>query len=782
MITEKQKYNYPPGRGMMSKTAHEMRLEFFKTLTGNSESIISTDIKLEQVQNNIESFIGTTEIPMGLAGPLLFKAEKETSEWVYTGICTTEGALLASVNRGAKAISESGGFSAHFIHQKMLRSPLFTFKNMADAIEFEKWLKINFDKIKILTTCYSNHAELIEIKSLVSGKLANLKFIYTTSDASGQNMVTHCTWQACLWIEEHFQKETDVKIEQFYVDGNGSSDKKVSFYSMQNGRGVHVVCECFLLDEVIEKTLRSTSEEMVKLYNHSMTISRFDGVVGGTMNIANVIAGIFAATGQDLASIHESSVGITQIEKVEGGLYVSLSIPALVIGTVGGGTNLPVAQTVLKLMNCKGKGKIERFAKLIAGFALSIEISILAAMASGQFARAHQKLGKNKTVNWLLKSDLTTEFIKHHIPEIDGHPIQSAEILVHDSINNGILTNLVKRISKKVLGFIPVNIDTGNGDSRIALIKSKPMDFEVIEGLHFMASNISSGLADNLALQKEHLEYKNSHIKEIEVYKFLHDVKYPFMPDFLGEITDKEREIYLFMLEYLQEEDMEVFNSENEIHKWTDERISDAIASIHLVHKAYLNGCDREQLSSVKHFDPMLSLSFYKQSNQINQKDYQEWELENLFRDTGRVIDLWEKNPPVKISKKTLIHNDFNPRNSGVRKNGKLCIYDWELATINIPQRDIFEFLAFTLEEDFNQERLFLFLQKHFQLIREINGSSYNWKSYLDDFILSGYEFLITRVSFYLAGNTLLNYAFIKRVFICANKIIKDSRGLYERI
>ncbi|HSH20339.1 MAG TPA: phosphotransferase, partial [Draconibacterium sp.] len=670
---------------------------------------------------------------------------------------------------------------AHFVHQKMLRSPLFTFKNLADAVEFEKWLKINFNRIKTHAASYSNHAELIEIKSFLTGRLAHLKFIYTTSDASGQNMVTHCTWQACLWIEQFFQNESDVEIQHFYIDGNGSSDKKVSFYSLQNGRGVHVVCECFLSDEVIEKTLRSTSAEMVKLYNHSMAISRFDGIVGGTLNIANVIAGIFAATGQDLGSIHESSLGVTQVEKTDDGLYVSLSIPALVIGTVGGGTNLPVPQSVLTLMNCNGKGKLKRFAKLIAGFAMSLEISTLAALASGQFARAHQKLGKNKTVNWLLKSDLNTEFLKNHISEIQGHPIQSAEILVHDNLNNGILTNLVKRVSKKLLGFIPMYIDTGNGDSRKVLIKSKPLDYEVIEGLHFMASNISSGLADNLVLYKEHFEYKNSHLKEIEVYNFLHKMNYPFMPDFLGDIRDSEREIYLFMLEYLDENGMEIFNSENEVEKWTDELITDAISSIHLVHKAYLNGCDRDQLMSVRHFDPTLSLSFYRQSNQINQKDYQEWELDHIFQETGNMIELWSKHSPVKISKKTLLHNDFNSRNVAVRKNGKICIYDWELASINIPQRDIFEFLAFTLDENFEPERLFKLLEKHFELTREINGSSYDWKSYIDDFIVSGYEFLITRVTFYLAGNTLLNYPFIKRVFICADKIIKDSRGLYER-
>jgi len=161
---------------------------------------------------------------------------------------------------------------------------------------------------------------------------------------------------------------------------------------------------------------------------------------------------------------------------------------------------------------------------------------------------------------------------------------------------------------------------------------------------------------------------------------------------------------------------------------------------------------------------------------------YQDWELDNLFMDAGRVIELWEKNPPVKISKQTLVHNDFNPRNVGIRRDGRVCIYDWELAAVNIPQRDIFEFLAFSLDENFEEERLVTLLQKHFELIQEINGNSYQWKSYLGDFIVSGYEFLITRVTFYLAGNTLLNYPFIKRGFICADKIIKVSKGLYERI
>lgn len=395
MSLERLKYRCAPGHGLMTKTAHELRMKFFESMAANSDIITSTQLTLEQVKHNIESFIGSVEIPLGLAGPLLFNSGANSTEWVYCAIGTSEGALVASINRGAKAISECGGFNAHFVHQKMLRAPVFSFRNMESAFNFEKWIKSNFTQIKQYAAKFSNHAELIEIKTLISGKLAHMRFIYTTCDASGQNMVTHCTWNTCLWIEEQFQKEANIKIEHFYVDGSGSNDKKVSFYSLQNGRGVHVISECFLLHEVIEKTLRTKADDMYKLYRYSMGLARFDGTIGGTINIANSIAGIFAATGQDLASIHESSIGVLEMDKTDYGLYLSLSVPTLVIGTVGGGTHLPGPRTVLEFMKCYGKGKLERFAKIISGFALSLEISTLAALASGQFATAHQKHGKN---------------------------------------------------------------------------------------------------------------------------------------------------------------------------------------------------------------------------------------------------------------------------------------------------------------------------------------------------------------------------------------------------
>ena len=152
----------------------------------------------------------------------------------------------------------------------MLRAPLYALKNMESAIEFEKWINSNFNKIKKCAANYSTHAVLIEIKPRITGKLAHLRFIYSTSDAAGQNTVTHCTWHACLWIEKQFQQETNIEICDYYIDGVGSSDKKVSFYSLLNGRGVYVISECFLSHEIIAKTLRTNAVDMFKLYRYSM--------------------------------------------------------------------------------------------------------------------------------------------------------------------------------------------------------------------------------------------------------------------------------------------------------------------------------------------------------------------------------------------------------------------------------------------------------------------------------------------------------------------------------
>ena len=768
----KNDYQLAPGRGLMNQTAYELRMAYLKSMVELDGELDSVNIRLENIQNNIESFIGTVEIPLGLIGPLYFVDGKEP-EMVYTAVATTEGALAASMNRGAKAISECGGFKAHVVHQKMLRTPMFTFGQMSEAIAFDQWIKKNFTEIKKVTQKYSNYADLMEISSVIIGKIAHLKFIYSTSDASGQNMTTSCTWHACLWIDEHFQQETEIEILHFVIDGNGASDKKVSFYSMQNGRGTHVISECFLSNEIVEKTLRTTADDMFRSYNHSMAISRMDGMIGYNINVANTIAGIFAATGQDLACIHESSTGILQMEQTSEGLYISLSLPNLVVGTVGGGTHLPAFSKMLELMGCKGIGKVERFSKLIAGFALSLEVSTLAAIVSGQFVRAHQKLGRNKPVSWLLKSDIDLAFISKGMNLF--HPqITSFKFRNDSNLENGILMDLTSRVSKKIIGFIEVDLTLADESLIPVLMKSKALGTEVIDGLRFMASNLNVQLSDTLFEHRQYLEYANCEQKEIQVYQALTNLGNRSIPAFYGSKIDEQAEIYLLFMERLEATTMQLFNSENHPEKWTEQLKMNAIQAIHAIHSEFVNEETKGQVPAVVVFDPSKALELYRQFNRLNSKDYEFLNMEEAFQYLDSVLDQWMKEMPMKKSKLTLVHNDFNPRNVGVRMDGRLCMYDWELASFNVPQRDVFEFLAFTLLEDFSTVEMENILKFHYQLMKEWNEASYSYSDYLNDFKIAGDEFLLTRVSFYLAGSTLVHYPFINRVFAVALKMIQS--------
>ena len=766
----KNDYQLAPGRGLMNQTAYELRMAYLKSMVELDGELDSVNIRLENIQNNIESFIGTVEIPLGLIGPLRF-VDGDQSEMVHAAVATTEGALAASMNRGAKAISECGGFKAHVVHQKMLRTPMFTFGQMSEAIAFDQWIKKNFTEIKKVTQKYSNYADLMEISSVIIGKIAHLKFIYSTSDASGQNMTTSCTWHACLWIDEHFQQETEIEILHFVIDGNGASDKKVSFYSMQNGRGTHVISECFLSNEIVEKTLRTTADDMFRSYNHSMAISRMDGMIGYNINVANTIAGIFAATGQDLACIHESSTGILQMEQTSEGLYISLSLPNLVVGTVGGGTHLPAFSKMLELMGCKGIGKVERFSKLIAGFALSLEVSTLAAIVSGQFVRAHQKLGRNKPVSWLLKSDIDLAFISKGMNLF--HPqITSFKFRNDSNLENGILMDLTSRVSKKIIGFIEVDLTLADESLIPVLMKSKALGTEVIDGLRFMASNLNVQLSDTLFEHRQYLEYANCEQKEIQVYQALTNLGNRSIPAFYGSKIDEQAEIYLLFMERLEATTMQLFNSENHPEKWTEQLKMNAIQAIHAIHSDFVNEETKGQVPAVVVFDPSKALELYRQFNRLNSKDYEFLNMEEAFQYLDSVLDQWMKEMPMKKSKLTLVHNDFNPRNVGVRMDGRLCMYDWELASFNVPQRDVFEFLSFTLVEDFSTVEMENILKFHYQLMKEWNEASYSYSDYLNDFKIAGNEFLLTRVSFYMAGSTLVHYPFINRVFAVALKMI----------
>lgn len=757
-----------PGRGLVTNGATNMRLDFLEKHQIQTNLISNAKLDLDDIRNNIESYVGSTEIPLGIVGPLLFK-DAEEEELTYCVAGTLEGALVASMNRGAKVISRSGGFSAEVKWQKMTRAPMFIFEEELEALAFKDFVERSHILIKKEAETYSNHAKLEHIDIVQLENVVHLKFEYRTGDASGQNMTTTCTWHAMLFIVEQFKKETTIQPVDFVIEGNGASDKKVSQYTIHAGRGVHVVAECIIPENIIQKVLRTTSEKLINCFVPSKKLAQRDGMVGYNINVANAIAAIFVATGQDLASIHESSTGILHLEKQKNGLYLKLTLPNLVIGTVGGGTSLPKQAQALGIMKCKGSGKIERFAKLIAGFALGLEISTYAAIVSGEFAKAHEKLGRNKPVRWLLKSEITQKFIQPNLNGFfeDKH-IQSIKLKEHTLLENGILTDIASKVNKKIVGFLPVEIKYKQHSDAVitkkVLIKSKPLDAEVIKGLHMVAASINPELSDLLKMSRANLEYNKCHVKEIEIYQYLHKKGFQNSPYYYGKHVNRGREIYMVIQEFLESSSMKLMNSENQPDLWTSEDILSVLQTITKFHQY----TDVRELKHVQEFQPWKSTNLYKKLLMILITEYTDNDTVIALHKLHNELEDLQTEASAITLEKTVIHNDFNPRNIAIRKNGMPVIYDWELAMVDFPHRDIVEFLSFVLPVNFTKETLFNYLEKHFQMY-----ASADWKLWKKAYIYSLKVYIVTRLSFYEVSSILVSYDFSKRVMQTALKMLK---------
>ena len=756
-----EKYKPVPGRGLLTKSAILYRKEYMEELGFNLGEVEKTTIVHSEIQNNIESLVGAVEIPLGLVGPLSYINEGKKEDVFCMG-ATLEGALIASMNRGAKAVSRSGGFTANVIHQKMVRSPLFILSTVENAIHFETWVAERFTPIRQVAENYSNHASLVEINIHLDGPNVHTNFVYTTGDAAGQNMTTTCTWHAILWMVKEYENDGFEKITDFVLEGNGSSDKKVSEFLIRHGRGTKVIARAILKEEAIHKILRTSSQQLLKFYGPSRKYAKLNGMVGYTINAANAIAAIFAATGQDLASIHESSVADLVLKKHPEGLEVSLTLFSLVIGSLGGGTHLPKQQEALKMMKCAGSGKINRFASLIAGFVLGLELSTYAAMVSGEFARAHEKLGRNKPVDWLQWNEINPSFIQKIVKPHLGKEIVNVQVLKGE-VDNGILMNLSKRVNKKLIGFIPVEIELEDRNISI-LLKSKATGLDTIKGLHLMAASVDPALSDLITKHKDVLEHADCHIKELEVAKFIHQNNLTIAPRYYGQIFNKKREIFLFAQERLNPTEVMLMDSENKPELWTSSIIKSTIAAIDLVHKTYRRTAEDKRPKSVTPFYFEKAIPLYTKLIDIAiEEDAQK---ADFLMDLLQSISLKEETNNLF---KTLVHNDCNPRNIAVRAAGEICIYDWELAVINYPHRDIVELLSFTLPSNFTSDELMSYLKYHFSLNMEEN---IDWDSWKQGYILTLKEYILSRVLFYCAAEVVMKLKFADRVYLNAVRML----------
>ena len=209
---------------------------------------------------------------------------------------------------------------------------------------------------------------------------------------TGQNIVGRATYASYNWILEHYKG-----IEKSYLESNFATDKKASHVNIMRTRGKRVTAEATITREVMQQYLRIKPEQLTHHYGVANIGAFLSGATSNAAQSANGIAAMFIATGQDVANVAESSAGILYTELTEKrDLYISLTIPSLIVATYGGGTGLPTQRECLEILGCYGKGKVNRLAEIIAAVALAGEISLAAAISSSDWVSSHEKLGRNR--------------------------------------------------------------------------------------------------------------------------------------------------------------------------------------------------------------------------------------------------------------------------------------------------------------------------------------------------------------------------------------------------
>ena len=347
---------------------------------------------MECYQHNIENFIGEVRLPLGLAGPLRVNGLFAQNDY-YVPLATTEAALVASYSRGAVAITEAGGCAALLVSEGVSRAPGFAFRTVEEAGRFVVWALTQQETFRRVAEATTRHGRLADIRFTLEGNHVYLILDFITGSAAGQNMVTLATEAVC----DHIAEQTPVKPRYSFVEANLSGDKKASALSFMGVRGKKVVAEVTLSPEVIKRYLHSTPEMMVNYWRMSALGGVMSGTIGVQGHYANGLAALFIACGQDAACVAESAVGITRFEQAEdGGLYAAVTLPNIIVGTVGGGTGLPSQRACLALLGLAGPDHAEALAEVCGALALAGELSIIAALSSDEFARAHRRLARGR--------------------------------------------------------------------------------------------------------------------------------------------------------------------------------------------------------------------------------------------------------------------------------------------------------------------------------------------------------------------------------------------------
>lgn len=769
--------------------AVDTRLRWLRKTTGAELQNIDTHaFRIESLAGNIENFVGAVQVPLGIAGPIVVNGLYAKGP-VAIPMATTEGALVASLNRGAVALNRCGGVTVHVRRQRMVRAPVFFCRDIHGAINLERWLLAHVPEIRARATSVSSIARLIDLHTFIFGRTCHVQFIYETGDASGQNMTTSCTAFACDWIREQVEGDPYMGLESFMIEGNMSGDKKVSAQNVLLGRGVGVVAEAWVSDEVLGEVLHVDALSLARNFQASEVGAMQIGMMGHNANCANVIAGIFTATGQDIASVHESALAILKLFPERGGIQLSLLLPSLVIGTVGGGTRLPTQRECLQIMGCAGQGQLYKFAEIIAAACLALDLSTLCAILSNEFVAAHEKLGRSRGSQRITRGELGIGFLRTVADRklATGAELRAATELPLDS-NAGIVNQLVSSRGGGVFGLFRYDVELERAADREtagAMLKLKSPHAEVGR----LASGIVRLTGDDQlpGLFDQNFEvfgFARSDVRELEVYRHAPPSMRRWLPEVWGTRHDPEREVFAVLLEDLSA--CTHLNTVDRPEAWTPDDIGVVLRDLAGLAAATMEHPEAHWPGLV---EPKRPEDFTRAAPLFTALlEYQERRVPEVF--TGPwmgaveafIADIRPRMEALGAAPRCVSHNDFNTRNLALRPaaaGGGLVVYDWELACVQTPVHDALEYLIFALPPQADAGALLGGLDR-FRAELTARGrpalpagaSRAEWTSLVHN---TAVELMVNRLNLYWLLQNVKHFSFLRRVTLNLRRVVEAT-------
>ncbi len=334
-------------------------------------------------------------VPMQTVGPI--KCVGDIEGEVSVPLATYESPLWPSVGRGAKVTRLGGGLTLRVIDERMTRSVVFEAPTVSEALEVIRHSENRLPEMQAQIAKRSRHTKLLGLNHQLVGRLIYLRFECLTGAASGHNMVTQAADDLMAWFKAQYPC-----LRYISVSGNYCVDKKVSAVNGILGRGKNVIAEMIISHDICEKVLKTSAVAIAELNTKKNLLG---SIIAGSLrsanaHYANMLLAFYLATGQDAANIVEGSQGITYAEATAEGLYFSVNLPNIIVGTVGNGKGLDFVQDNLKALGCdlasNPEGGARRLAMLAAATCFCSELSLMAAQTNpGELMQTHHTFERN---------------------------------------------------------------------------------------------------------------------------------------------------------------------------------------------------------------------------------------------------------------------------------------------------------------------------------------------------------------------------------------------------